>query len=197
MNSILPNAVLDQVFRTARTQNGWSAQPVTDAQLQELYALAVWGPTSANCQPMRIKFVRSGPAKERLLAGVAPGNVEKTRQAPVTAVLGYDMAFYEHVPRMFPPHPPMKEVFSSSPEMILTSAIRNGSLQGAYLIIAARMLGLDAGPMSGYNSATVDAAFWSGTEVKTNFLCNLGYGDASKVMPRLPRFDFKEVCEIL
>jgi 3-hydroxypropanoate dehydrogenase len=196
-SSPLPDVALDQLFREARTANGWLDRPVAAETLRALYDLVKWGPTSANIQPLRLKFVTSAAAKERLKPHLSAGNVEKTMAAPVVAILGQDMAFYEHLPRMFPHNQTAKSWFEGKPEVIEASAFRNASLQGGYLILAARALGLDAGPMSGFDAAGVDATFWAGTTVKTNFLCSLGHGDPAKLFPRSPRFAFEEACEIL
>ena len=190
------NITTEQIFEAARTQNGFLAEPVADATLHQLYELMKWGPTSANCSPARIIFVKSPEAKARLLEGMAPANVEKTRQAPVTAIIGMDLAFYDKLPQLFP-HTDARAWFAGKPAHIEATAFRNSSLQGAYLIIAARALGLDCGPMSGFDADKVDAAFWAGTSVKTNFICNLGHGDASKVMPRSPRLSFDEACKMV
>jgi 3-hydroxypropanoate dehydrogenase len=197
MAETLPDAALDQLFRAARTANGWRDVPVPDDTLVALYDLVKWGPTSANIQPLRVKFLTSAAAKQRLRPHLSPGNVEKTMAAPVVAILGQDLAFYEHLPRMFPHNPAARSWFEGKPEVIEASAFRNASLQGGYFILAARALGLDAGPMSGFDAAGVDAAFWAGTAVRTNFLCSLGHADPAKTFPRSPRFDFAEVCEIL
>jgi 3-hydroxypropanoate dehydrogenase len=199
MSAKVSDAVLDQVFRNARTQNGWTSEAVSDAEITALYDLMKWGPTSGNCQPSRIQFVKSEAAKARLLPAMSPGNQEKTKTAPVTAIIGYDLEFYEHLPRLFPHNLAMKDNFAG-PEKAAAAqaaAFRNGSLQGAYFMLAARMLGLDVGAMSGFDAAKVDAEFWAGTKVKTNFICNVGHGDPAKVMGRLPRFDFAEICKIL
>ncbi|WP_291296078.1 malonic semialdehyde reductase [Elioraea sp.] len=197
MDSAIPAAALDTLFRDARTQNGWRDEPVPRETLVALYDLVKWGPTSANIQPMRLKFLTTPAAKERLRPHLSAGNLEKTMAAPVVAILGNDMAFYEHLPRMFPHNQTARTWFEGKPEAIAAAAMRNGSLQGGYFILAARSLGLDCGPMSGFDADGVDAAFWAGTAVKTNFLCNLGHGDPAKVLGRLPRFPFDEVCEIL
>jgi 3-hydroxypropanoate dehydrogenase len=191
----LPDACLDTVFRAARTHNGFVDRPVTEATLRTLYDLLKWAPTSANSSPARFVFVTSREAKERLRPALSPGNLDKTMAAPVTAIIGYDLEFYEKLPRLFP-HTDARSWFAGKPEHILTTAFRNGTLQGAYLIVAARALGLDCGPMSGFDNAIVDAAFFPGGKVKSNFLCNLGYGDPAKVKPRNPRLDFDEVCRI-
>ncbi len=196
MSKALDAAALDQLFRTARTQNGWLAKDVTDDLLHQLYDLTKWGPTSANCQPMRLVFVRSKAAKEKLKTALMPGNVDKTMSAPVTAIIGHDLDFYEHLPKTFP-HADARSWFVGKPDHIATTAFRNGTLQGGYLTLAARALGLDAGGMSGFDNAKVDELFFAGTKVKSNFLCNLGYGDPAKVMGRSPRFAFNEVCTIV
>ena len=189
------NVTTEQLFDHARTHNGFSAEPVPEATLRQLYDMLKWGPTSANCSPARFIFVSTPEGKAKLLEGMAPGNVEKTRAAPVTVIVGMDMAFYEQLPKLFP-HTDAKAWFVGNQPMIDATAFRNSSLQGAYLIVAARALGLDCGPMSGFNPAKVDAAFWAGTPVKTNFICNLGHGDASKLMPRSPRLAFDEACQM-
>ncbi|HEX2539885.1 MAG TPA: malonic semialdehyde reductase [Caldimonas sp.] len=185
----------EQLFDQARTHNGFTAEPVSTAQLRQIYELMKWGPTSANSSPARIVFVVSAAAKERLLACVSPGNVEKTRSAPVTAILGMDMAFHEKLPQLFA-HADAKSWFTGKKDFADATAFRNASLQGGYFIIAARALGLDCGPMSGFDAAKVDAEFWAGTSVRTNFLCNLGHGDRSKLFARSPRLTFEEACRI-
>jgi 3-hydroxypropanoate dehydrogenase len=197
MSQPLPESALDQLFRKARTANGWLDVPVPTETLRTLYDLMKWGPTSANIQPLRLKFVTSAEAKARLKPHLSEGNREKTMAAPVVAILGQDMAFYEHLPRMFPHNQMARSWFAGNDAVIEASALRNSSLQGGYFILAARALGLDAGPMSGFDAAGVDAAFWAGTTVKTNFLCSLGHADPQKIFPRSPRFSFEEVCEIL
>jgi 3-hydroxypropanoate dehydrogenase len=189
------NVTTEQLFDHARTQNGFLDQPIADATLRQLYDLIKWGPTSANCSPARFIFVRSSEAKARLLECMNPGNVEKTRSAPATAIVGMDLAFYEQLPRLLP-HADAKPWFEGKPALIEATAFRNSSLQGGYLIIAARALGLDCGPMSGFDAARLDAAFWAGTTVRTNFVCNLGRGDPGKVFPRSPRLAFDEACRI-
>lgn len=196
MSQILFSEALDQLFREARTHNGWLDRPVEDGLLREVYDLAKWGPTSANMCPLRVVFVKSKEAKERLKPALVPGNVDKTMAAPVTAILGHDLKFYDHLPRLFP-HADARAWFVGNEEVIQTSAFRNGTLQAAYFMLAARALGLDCGPMSGFDNAQVDAAFFPGGDVRSNFLCNLGYGDAAKLYPRGPRFGFDEVCKIL
>ncbi len=198
---------LDQLFRQARTHNAWLDKPVSDETLRQLYDLMKWGPTSANCSPARILFLRTKEAKERLRPALMPGNVDKTMAAPVTAVLAYDELFYELLPRLFPPNPGMRDMFANSPEMAEVTAFRNGTLQGGYFILAARSLGLDCGPMSGFDNAKVDEEFfpaaaaekevWPEGRIRSNFLCNLGYGDASALYPRSPRLEFEEACRVL
>ena len=190
------NITTEQLFDNARTHNGFTPEPVPEATLRRLYEMLKWGPTSANCSPARFIFVTTPEAKAKLLPAMIPGNVEKTRQAPVSVIVGMDMAFYEQLPKLFP-HADAKSWFVGNQPMIDATAFRNGSLQGAYLIIAARALGLDCGPMSGFDPAKVDAAFWAGTTVKTNFIVNLGHGDASKLFGRSPRLSFEEACKIV
>ena len=156
-----------------------------------------WGPTSANLCPARIVFVRTSEGKQRLLPCVSPGNLEKTRKAPVTAIVGFDLEYYKQAHKLFPSRPEMRENVSKLPSEVLRDhAFRNGTLQGAYFMLAARSLGLDCGPMSGFDNAKLDAAFFAGTTTKSNFLCNLGYGDPSKLHPRSPRLSFAEACRI-
>ncbi len=189
------NVDTEQLFDHARTHNGFTAEPVSDEKLRQLYEMMKWGPTSANCSPARIVFVRSGTAKEKLLGCVSPGNVDKTRAAPVTAIIGTDLAFYDKLPFLFP-HADAKSWFVGKKEFADTTAFRNSSLQGGYFIVAARALGLDCGPMSGFDHAKIDESFWAGTTVRTNFICNLGRGDPSKLFSRSPRFSFDEACRI-
>jgi 3-hydroxypropanoate dehydrogenase len=186
---------LDLVFRKARTHIAWLDKPVDDALLQAVYDLAKMGPTSANCCPMRIVFVKSKAAKEKLRPCLAPGNVDKTMAAPVTVLFGFDLEFYEKLPKLYPAAD-ARSWFAGNKELIQSTAFRNGTLQAGYFLLAARALGLDCGPMSGFDNAKADAAFFQGTPIKSNFLCNLGYGDASKLFPRNPRLDFGEVCRI-
>ena len=189
------NVTTEQLFDDARTQNGFAPEPISEAELRQLYDLLKWGPTSANCSPARFIFVSSPAQKTKLLEGMAPGNVEKTKSAPVTVIVGMDMAFYDKLPQLFP-HADAKPWFAGNQPMIDATAFRNSSLQGGYLILAARALGLDCGPMSGFDADKVDAAFWAGTTVKTNFIVNLGHGDASKLFGRSPRLTFDEACRI-
>ena len=191
------DAVLDQLYRSARTNNTWQAKGVSDDLLRELVDLAKMGPTSANCQPARFLFLKSPEAKQRLKPFLSSTNAEKTMQAPACVIIGYDLKFYEHLPRLFPHNLSARTWFEGNEANIMTTALRNGSLQGAYLILAARALGLDAGPMSGFDNAGVDREFFAGTTVKSNFLCSLGYGDPSGVHPRGPRFAFDEMAKIL
>lgn len=188
-------AVLRQVFFEARTHNAWQAKDVPDSLLRELVELVQLGPTAINSQPARYVFVKSSEAKEKLRPLVSEGNRAKTIQAPVCAIVAYDTAFYEHLPRTFP-HKDMRGVYAGKPQAALENAFRNGSLQGGYLIMAARLLGLDCGPMSGFDNAGVDAAFFAGTTFKSNFLCNLGYGDPAGLKDRLPRLTFDEIAKI-
>jgi len=189
----IDEAALDQLFREARTHNGWQARPVADELLREVVDLAKMGPTSANASPLRIVFVRTKEGKERLKPALAPTNLEKTMAAPVTAIIGHDLAFYELLPRLFP-HADARAWFVGNEPLIETTALRNGTLQGAYFILAARALGLDCGPMSGFDNAQIDAEFFAGTTIKSNFLCNLGYGDPAKLFPRSPRLDAVKIA---
>ncbi|WP_448098895.1 malonic semialdehyde reductase [Luteibacter yeojuensis] len=196
MSAPLTDASLDQLFLKARTYNAWLPKEVTDEQLHRLYDLAKFGPTAANSSPMRVVFVKSQDAKQRLKPYLSETNVEKTMQAPVTAIVATDFAFYDHLPKLFP-HADARVWFVGNEPMIQSSGARNGSLQGAYLIMAARALGLDCGPMSGFDQAGVDAEFFAGTQVKSNFLVNIGYGDPGKnLFERLPRLDFDEAARI-
>ena len=190
---------MDLIFRNARSNNGWLAQPVSDAQLRELYELMQWAPTTMNTNPARILFLRSAEAKARLQPALSPGNLDKTMAAPVTAIIGYDTQFYELLPKLFPHNQNARGLFAGEEKKAHaeTTAFRNGSMQGGYFIIAARSIGLDCGPMSGFNNAKVDAEFFAGTGIKSNFLCNLGYGDPAKIMRRSPRPAFDEVCRLL
>jgi 3-hydroxypropanoate dehydrogenase len=195
MFSPLNDTALDQLFRSARTYNAFSGD-IDDATLQRLYDLLKWGPTAANAGPARFVFVKSPEAKARLAPALDPGNRDKTLAAPVTVIVGYDMAFYEKLPVLFP-HTDARSWFAGKPESVLeTVAMRNGSLQGAYLILAARALGLDCGPMSGFNNALLDEAFFAGTSIRSNFLVNLGKGDPASIFPRSPRLGFDEACRI-
>jgi 3-hydroxypropanoate dehydrogenase len=207
MSRPVDNEALDILFREARTHNAWLDRPVGDDVLRELYELMKWGPTSANLAPARIVFLRTKEAKERLRPALAPGNVEKTMSAPVTAIVAHDERFFDQAARLFPHFPGMREVFANSAKLAEETAFRNGTLQGAYLILAARALGLDSGPMSGFDNAKVDAEFFpapdGADEVnpagrwRSNFLVNLGYGDPTKLFPRGPRLAFDEACKLL
>lgn len=192
----LDDRSLDIIFREAHTHRAWLDKPVSDELLHQIYDLMKWAPTAANSCPACIVFVRSAEAKQRLLPAMAPGNVENTRAAPVTAIVAYDLEFYEKLPRLYPQTDARSWYVGNQP-LIDTTAFRNGSLQGAYLLIAARALGLDTGPMSGFDNEKVDKEFFAGTRVKSNFLINLGYGDSSKVYPRNPRLPFGEAARIL
>ena len=191
----LDQSGLDLLFNNARTYNNWQDKPVSDDTLHALFDLVRMGPTSANCSPARIVFVKSDAAKEKLKACLAEGNVAKTMAAPVCAIIAHDMEFHEHLPKLFP-HTDAKSWFAGKPDFIESTAFRNGTLQGGYLIMAARALGLDCGPMSGFDNEAVDKAFFASTTYKSNFLCNLGYGDDKDMFPRSPRFDFDEACRI-
>jgi 3-hydroxypropanoate dehydrogenase len=207
----LNEEALDLIFRNARTHSTWLDTPVKDDTLRQVYDLARWGPTSANSGPARFLFLRSAASKERLRPALAPGNVEKTMKAPVTVIVAYDLKFYEKLSKLFPHNPAMPKSFAANPQLVETTARRNSSLQGAYLMIAARACGLDCGPMSGFDNAKVDAEFFDGGRecegcdqeffpeghVRSNFLCNLGYGDPSKLYPRQPRLAFEEACSLL
>jgi 3-hydroxypropanoate dehydrogenase len=211
MNDVINDKVIDLLFRQARTHNAWLEKPVSDDQLKQIFEIAKWGPTSANGEPGRFIFIRTKEAKERLRPALAPGNVDKTMSAPVTVIVAYDLRFFEKLPKLFPQSPGMRDLFAGNPQLVEVTAKRNSSLQGAYMMIAARALGLDCGPMSGFDNARVDEEFFgAGREtegydqeffpaghVKSNFLCNIGYGDSSKLFPRLPRLGFSEACSIL
>ncbi len=189
------NITTAQLFDNARSHNEFAAAAIPEATLRQLYDLLKWAPTSANCSPARFIFVTTPEAKARLLPAMSPGNLEKTKQAPVSVIIGMDMAFYDKLPQLFP-HADAKSWFVGNEAMIAATAFRNSSMQGAYLIMAARSLGLDCGPMSGFDAAKVDAEFWAGSSVKTNFIVNLGHGDASKLFSRSPRLSFEEACQI-
>ena len=194
----LDQAALDRLFFQARTQNGWLPTPVSDAELGRIYDIMKMAPTSANSCPARILFLRTAEAKARLLPALSPGNVDKTKQAPVTAIIGYDTRFYEWLPKkLFSHRPDMAENYAKNPALAEIVAFRNGTLQGAYFMLAARAIGLDVGGMSGFDNAKVDAEFFPDGRVKSNFLCNVGRGDPAKVLPRLPRLDFEEACALL
>ena len=187
---------LDTLFGNARTHTKWQGRPVSEAVLHQIYDLMKWAPTSANCSPARIVFVHSAEAKQRLMPAMAPGNVEQTQTAPVTVIVAHDTEFYEKLPKLYPPAD-ARSWFAGNQPLIDTTAFRNGTLQGAYLLIAARALGLDAGPMSGFDNEKVDKEFFPDGKVKSNFLINLGYGNKSKLFPRSPRLTFEEAAQIL
>jgi nitroreductase len=193
---MLDKAALATLFTDARTHNFWQEKPVSDALCQQVYDLAKWGATSANCSPARFVFVKSPEEKDKLVAAVAPGNQAKVKAAPVTVIIGTDMEFYEKLPKLFP-HADAKSWFVGNQPMIDATAFRNGTLQGAYLMLAARSLGLDCGPMSGFDAEKINTAFFANSTVKVNFICSLGYGEAAKLFPRSPRLAFEEACKII
>ena len=198
MSTRIDPAALDQLFLKARTQNGWLPTPVTDDQLREVYDIMKMGPTSANTCPARLVFLRTPEAKARLLPALSPTNVDKTKAAPVTAIIGYDTRFYEWMPKkLFSHRPEMADNYAKNPALAEITAFRNGTLQGAYFMLAARAVGLDVGGMSGFDNAKVDAEFFPDRRVRSNFLCNVGHGDPAKVMVKLPRLDFDEACTLL
>ena len=195
MSDPLAATELDQLFLKARSHNGWTDEPVTDAQLQRVYELARQGPTAFNCSPARFVFVRTPEGKDRLRPALSAGNLEKTMTAPVTVIVAHDPKFYDHLPKLFP-HADAKAWFTSNHALAEETAFRNGTLQGAYLIIAARALGIDSGAMSGFDKSKVDDAFFAESGWKSNFLINLGHGDSSGLFPRSPRFSFDEACKL-
>lgn len=211
MRQRIDETALDALFREARTYSKWQPKPIADEKLRELYDLLKWAPTSANAAPGRFAFLRSREAKERLRPAMAPRNVEKMMTAPVTVIIGYDLKFYEQLPRLFPHSPGMATMYQNAPELVEVTARRNSSLQGAYLIMAARSLGIDCGPMSGFDNAKVDEEFFAAGKpcfgcdqeffpeghVKSNFLCNLGYGEPGTPYSRLPRLPFDAACSLL
>jgi 3-hydroxypropanoate dehydrogenase len=191
----LDAAALDRLFRAARTQNKWQDRPLPDAKLEELYELLKWGPTSANSSPARFVFVRTAEGKAKLKEALSAGNIEKTMTAPVTVIVAHDPKFYELLPKLFP-HADARSWFVGNEALALATAYRNGTLQGGYLMLAARALGIDSGAMSGFDNAKVDAAFFADSGWKSNFLINLGYGDPAGVFERLPRLSFDEACRL-
>ncbi|WP_043745604.1 malonic semialdehyde reductase [Paramagnetospirillum magneticum] len=195
MSDILDPTALDRLFRQARTHSKFKETPVPDALLRQAWDLARMGPTSVNCQPMRVVFVRSAEAKQRLKPALAPGNLDKTMAAPVTAIIAHDMEFYEKLPKLFP-HTDARAWFVGNEAMIQSTAFRNGTLQGGYFILALRAVGLDSGAMSGFDNAKVDEAFFAGTSLRSNFLINIGYDDESGLFPRGPRLEFDEACRV-
>jgi 3-hydroxypropanoate dehydrogenase len=198
VSSKIDQTALDQLFLKARTQNGWLPTPVTDAQLGEIYDIMKMGPTSANTCPARLVFLRTPEAKARLLPALSPTNVDKTKAAPVTAIIGYDTRFFEWMPKkLFAHRPEMADNYAKNLALAEITGFRNGTLQGAYFMLAARAIGLDVGGMSGFDNGKVDAEFFPDGRVKSNFLCNVGHGDPSKVMQKLPRLDFEEACTLL
>jgi 3-hydroxypropanoate dehydrogenase len=196
MSQKFADAELDQLFRTARTRNGWRPDPVPESLLHEIYETAKWGPTSANLSPGRFVFLTTEAAKARLAPFLGSNNLQKTLAAPVVAIVAYDLAFAEHAPRLFP-HNPAIGAYFADPAVAQETAFRNGTLQGAYLMLAARAHGLDCGPMSGFDAKGVDETFFAGTTWRTNFLCNLGYGSEENLFERLPRLSFEEACKVL
>lgn len=196
MSGAIDQATIDQLLTEARSQNKWQQRDVPDDMLRRLVDILKMGPTSANCSPARFLFIKSQAAKERLKPHLSSGNTEKTMSAPATAIIGYDTQFYDHLKKLFP-HDDAKSWFTSNEQLAQETAFRNGTLQGAYLMIAARMLGLDVGGMSGFDNAGVDQEFFAGTATKSNFLVNIGYGDPAGLFPRHPRFEFDEIAEIL
>jgi len=197
MSNKLDDLTLDRLFRTARTRNAWTDRVVTEQQLRELYDLMKFGPTSANCCPARFVWVTSAEAKGKLAALAMPANAPKILAAPVTVIVGYDLDFAEQLPRLFPARGKEMQGYFSDPQVAQTTAFRNGSLQGAYLIIAARALGLDCGPMSGFNNEAVDSEFFANTRIKSNFICSIGYGSDQDLYPRNPRLTFEESGRIV
>ncbi len=193
--TVLPDSVLDQLFRSARSHNGWQDKPVNDAQLQQIYELMKWGPTSANSCPARLVFVKSDAAKQRLKPSLQEGNIEKSMTAPVVVIIGMDMEFYEEFDVLFP-HADAKSWYVGNEAKIKEAAFRDSSLQAAYFMLAARSIGLDCGPMSGFDNAMLDAEFFPDGKVKSNFICALGYGDQSKLHPRLARLEYARVCQV-
>jgi 3-hydroxypropanoate dehydrogenase len=195
--SLIDPTAMDLLFRDARSQNKWLDRAIPDGTLEAIYDLMKWGPTSANGFPIRIVFVTSDEAKEKLAGVAMSGNQEKIRTAPATAILGNDAEFFERMDRLFPHNPKMADMFRGNSELAQITAMRNGTLQGAYFMIAARALGLDCGPMSGFDNAACDELFFAGTKVKSNFICSIGYGDPDGLFDRLPRPDFDEVCSVV
>jgi nitroreductase len=188
--------IYDELFASARTHSGWQDKPVSDEQLRQIYEMMKWGPTSANCSPARIVFVKSSEAREALATCMAAGNVDKIRTAPVTAIIGMEMVFYENLPKLLR-HTDAKSWFLGNQALIEATAFRNSSLQGGYFIIAARSIGLDCGPMSGFDADKLNEIFFKDTTVKVNFVCSLGYGDPARLHPRSPRLTFDEACKVI
>lgn len=196
INKALNDEALDVLFRSARSHSFWLDKPVTDDRLHKLYELMKWGPTSANCTPARLVFVRRREAKERLKPCLDAGNITKCMTAPVVAIIGMDMEFYEKLPQLFPHNPEARSWFAGKPDKIRETAFRNSSLQGAYLMLAARSLGLDCGPMSGFDAKKLDLEFFPDGKIKSNFICAIGYGDSTRFHSRGPRLDFDDACQI-
>ena len=192
----LDSAALDLLFENARTHNVWQDRTVSEIVLRRLFDLMKMAPTSMNISPARFIFVKTEQGKEKLKPALVSGNVEKTMTAPVCAIIGHDLDCWKQLPKLFP-YKDMASLFSNNPDFVLSTAFRNCSMQGAYLIMAARALGLDCGPMSGFDNDLVDKEFFPGTAVKSNFLCNIGYGQKEKLSDRAPRFDFEDVCQII
>lgn len=193
---ILSDEGLDLLFREARSYNSWSDKPISDITLQAVYDLFRWAPTSANCSPARLVFLTTDKAREKLRPHLLQGNLDKVATAPVTVIIGYDIEFYRRMDTLFPHNPDAKNWFTTREGLAEETAFRNGTLQGAYLMMAARSLGLDCGPMSGFDNQAVDAAFFPDSTIKSNFLCALGYGTRDKLFPRLPRLAFEEACRV-
>jgi 3-hydroxypropanoate dehydrogenase len=194
---VFPDQILDQLFRQARSHNGWQPREVTDAQLQQIYDLMKMGPTALNSCPARIVFIKSDEAKQRLKTCLNEGNITKSMTAPVVALIGMDLEFYTKLTKLWPPNADAASWYIGKPDKIQENAFRNSSLQGAYLIMAVRSLGLDAGPMSGFNFDKMDATFFPDGKIKSNFICAIGYGDEGKLYPRGPRLDFAEACTVI
>ncbi len=197
MSDTVNDAGLDQIFREARSHSFWRDEPVSETLVQAVYELTKWGPTSANCSPARFIFVQSDDAKARLKPHLIPTNVDKVLSAPACVIIAYDLEFYEKIPELFPHNPGARNWFAGNEELIQTTAFRNSSLQGAYFIIAARALGLDCGPMSGFDNAGVDKEFFADTSWRSNFICSIGYGEQEQLFPRSPRLSFGEACQVL
>lgn len=188
---------LDLLFRRARSHNGWLERAVDDELLEQVYDLMKMGPTSVNCSPARLLFLRSPAARQRLRPAISAGNIDKVMTAPAVAIIAYDLDFHDKLPQLFPHNPGIGSLFAASPELAESTAFRNGSLQGAYFMLAARALGLDCGPISGFDAAAINREFFAGGKLKVNFLCNVGFGDYSKIFPRSPRLRFEQACSLL
>lgn len=197
MASVVNESALDALFRSARSQNKWKSDPLPEGTLERIYELAKWGPTSANCSPARFTFIVSDEAKERLRPTLAPQNVDKCMTAPAVVLIAQDNKFFDKLPELMPHNPAMKDMFADNPPMAAGTAFRNSSLQGAYFMIAARAIGLDCGPLSGFNPDAVNAEFFSGTSLTINFICGIGFGNPEGVFPRSPRLDYSEACQLI